>query len=114
MPLYCFYTCLQFKHFLHVFIIQITITEEQFILDDHTTVTSVSELCVEAKDIAQKLLNHYVKVQGLTISQVIINGMNLSYILIQDFIKTSTFSFEIKLRLMSSDLKCDVFLFISL
>ena len=67
-----------------LFTIQITITEEQFILDDHTTVTSVSELCVEAKDIAQKLLNHYVKVQGLTISQVV----NLSDILIQYFIKT--------------------------
>jgi len=49
---------------------QITLTEEQFDMDDKTPMTSVSTLCNEAKDTAQKLLNHYVKVQGLAISQV--------------------------------------------
>ena len=33
-------------------------------------VTSVTDLCNNANDAAQKLLNHYVKVQGLSISQV--------------------------------------------
>ena len=49
---------------------QLTLTEEQFMLDHKSTVTQSSELCNEARDTAQKLLNHYVRVQGLTISQV--------------------------------------------
>lgn len=39
-------------------------------MDSHTQMTSISDLCNEVKDTAQKLLNHYVKVQGLAISQV--------------------------------------------
>ena len=39
-------------------------------MDHRSTVTQCSELCNEARDTAQKLLNHYVRVQGLTISQV--------------------------------------------
>ncbi len=48
---------------------QLTWTDEQFSLEE-TTGTSCSQLCDEAKSTAQKLLNHYVKVQGLTIYQV--------------------------------------------
>ena len=39
-------------------------------MDNRQEVTSVSSLCNDAKDTAQQLLNHYVKVQGLAISQV--------------------------------------------
>ncbi|XP_002732625.2 vacuolar protein sorting-associated protein 51 homolog, partial [Saccoglossus kowalevskii] len=44
---------------------------EQFMVDDKSKVTSVTELSNEAKNTAQKLLNHYVKFQGLTISQML-------------------------------------------
>ena len=50
---------------------QLTITEEQFLADSKTSpVTAGSDLCNETKGTAQKLLNHYVKDQGLTLSQV--------------------------------------------
>ncbi|KAL4231802.1 Vacuolar protein sorting-associated protein 51 [Mactra antiquata] len=49
----------------------ITLTEEQFDMDPHVEVTSVSELCVNIKQTAQNLLSHYVKVQGLAISQML-------------------------------------------
>ena len=39
-------------------------------LDDTAAVTSLTDLCKDTEDTAQRLLNHYVKVQGLTISQV--------------------------------------------
>ena len=53
----------------HIF--QITLTEEQqFVVDERSNITSVTHLCNNAKMTAQKLLNHYVKVQGLAISQV--------------------------------------------
>ncbi len=39
-------------------------------VDPKFTVTACAELCNEARDTAQKLLNHYVRVQGLAISQV--------------------------------------------
>lgn len=38
---------------------------------DHSPVTPVTGLCAEARQAAQKLLNHYVKVQGLIISQML-------------------------------------------
>lgn len=40
-------------------------------MDSQSEMTSISDLCAEVKDTAQKLLNHFVKVQGLAISQVI-------------------------------------------
>ena len=49
---------------------QMTLAEEQFMIDDKVQLTQPSELSTEAKDMAQKLLNHYVRVQGQTISQV--------------------------------------------
>ncbi|XP_052229082.1 vacuolar protein sorting-associated protein 51 homolog isoform X2 [Dreissena polymorpha] len=49
----------------------ITLTEEQFDMDSRNEMTSISDLCNEVKVTAQKLLNHYVKVQGLAISQML-------------------------------------------
>ncbi|XP_060076559.1 vacuolar protein sorting-associated protein 51 homolog [Ylistrum balloti] len=51
----------------------LTLTEEQFLLEEHSshTLTPVTDLCNKAKDTAQRLLNHYVKVQGLSISQML-------------------------------------------
>lgn len=49
---------------------QLTLTEEQFMMTERFPVTMVTDLCNNSKDAAQKLLNHYVKVQGLSISQV--------------------------------------------
>ena len=39
-------------------------------VEERSKVTPVSELTNHSKNTAQKLLNHYVKVQGLSISQV--------------------------------------------
>uniref|UniRef100_A0A8D0L6L9 Vacuolar protein sorting-associated protein 51 homolog n=1 Tax=Sphenodon punctatus TaxID=8508 RepID=A0A8D0L6L9_SPHPU len=49
----------------------LTLTDEQFLVQDHSPVTLVTVLCAEAREAAQKLLNHYVKVQGLIISQML-------------------------------------------
>ncbi|VDI73036.1 vacuolar protein sorting-associated protein 51 homolog isoform X1 [Mytilus galloprovincialis] len=49
----------------------LTLTEEQFMMTERFPVTSVTDLCNNAKDAAQKLLNHFVKVQGLSISQML-------------------------------------------
>lgn len=49
----------------------LTLTDEQFLVQDHSPVTAVTSLCTEAREAAQKLLNHYVKVQGLIISQML-------------------------------------------
>uniref|UniRef100_A0A674APQ3 Vacuolar protein sorting-associated protein 51 homolog n=1 Tax=Salmo trutta TaxID=8032 RepID=A0A674APQ3_SALTR len=49
----------------------LTLTDEQFLVQHHTPVTAVAALCGEAREAAQKLLNHYVKVQGLIISQML-------------------------------------------
>lgn len=51
-------------------LLQLNLVDDQFLLDDKTKVTSATELTTEAKEGAQRLLNHYVQVQGLTISQV--------------------------------------------
>lgn len=48
-----------------------TLTEEQFMVEERSRVTPISDLTSYSKDTAQKLLNHYVKVQGLSISQVV-------------------------------------------
>ncbi|KAJ8348167.1 hypothetical protein SKAU_G00267560 [Synaphobranchus kaupii] len=49
----------------------LTLTDEQFLVQHHSPVTAVTALCSEAREAAQKLLNHYVKVQGLIISQML-------------------------------------------
>ncbi|XP_069036441.1 vacuolar protein sorting-associated protein 51 homolog isoform X2 [Lepisosteus oculatus] len=49
----------------------LTLTDEQFLVQHHAPVTAVTALCAEARGAAQKLLNHYVKVQGLIVSQML-------------------------------------------
>ncbi|XP_061659642.1 vacuolar protein sorting-associated protein 51 homolog [Syngnathoides biaculeatus] len=49
----------------------LTLTDEQFLAQHHSPVTAVTALCADAREAAQKLLNHYVKVQGLIISQML-------------------------------------------
>ncbi|CAH3122940.1 unnamed protein product [Pocillopora meandrina] len=53
----------------------LSLTDEQFPVDEElgrgSLTTSVSDLATEARHIAQSLLNHYVRMQGLTISQMI-------------------------------------------
>ncbi|KAK3521581.1 hypothetical protein QTP70_014773 [Hemibagrus guttatus] len=49
----------------------LTLTDEQFLTPLHSPITTVTTLCAEAREAAQKLLNHYVKVQGLIISQML-------------------------------------------
>ena len=49
------------------------LTDELFMLSEQRDMTKASDLCTEAQNAAQKLLNQYVRVQGLQISQVILN-----------------------------------------
>lgn len=49
----------------------LTLTDEQFLVQDQSPVTPVSTLCAEARETARRLLTHYVKVQGLAISQML-------------------------------------------
>uniref|UniRef100_A0A8C5R4B9 Vacuolar protein sorting-associated protein 51 homolog n=1 Tax=Leptobrachium leishanense TaxID=445787 RepID=A0A8C5R4B9_9ANUR len=49
----------------------LTLTDEQFLGQDHSSVTPVSSLCSLARSTAQTLLNQYVKSQGLVVSQML-------------------------------------------
>ncbi|XP_066575064.1 vacuolar protein sorting-associated protein 51 homolog [Amia ocellicauda] len=49
----------------------LTLTDEQFLVQHQAPVTAVTALCGEARTAAQRLLNHYVKVQGLIVSQML-------------------------------------------
>ncbi|XP_068922439.1 vacuolar protein sorting-associated protein 51 homolog [Petaurus breviceps papuanus] len=49
----------------------LTLTDEQFLGQDRSPVTPVSTLCAEARETARRLLTHYVKVQGLVVSQML-------------------------------------------
>ncbi|KAL6472055.1 hypothetical protein MHYP_G00182430 [Metynnis hypsauchen] len=61
--------CLDFETSTISYIL--TLTDEQFLVQHRSPVTAVTALCAEAREAAQKLLNHYVKVQGLIISQML-------------------------------------------
>uniref|UniRef100_A0A8C6LQ24 Vacuolar protein sorting-associated protein 51 homolog n=1 Tax=Nothobranchius furzeri TaxID=105023 RepID=A0A8C6LQ24_NOTFU len=61
--------CLDFETSTISYIL--TLTDEQFLVQHHSPITPVTALCAEAREAAQKLLNHYVKVQGLIISQML-------------------------------------------
>ena len=50
--------------------LQVSLSEEQFLVDDRSQVIGVADLNTEAKDTAQKSLNNYVRLQGLAMSQV--------------------------------------------
>ncbi|OCT84019.1 vacuolar protein sorting-associated protein 51 homolog [Xenopus laevis] len=49
----------------------LTLTDEQFLGQDHSPVTPVSSLCSLARSTAQTLLNQFVKSQGLVVSQML-------------------------------------------
>ena len=52
-----------------LWLVQLTLVDEQFLLEDKSTVTSAADLCSESRMTAQHLLSHYVHMQGLAISQ---------------------------------------------
>ena len=49
---------------------QVSLFDELFRLPEHKDATKASDLCTEAQNAAQKMLNQYVRIQGLQISQV--------------------------------------------
>ncbi|XP_058876734.1 vacuolar protein sorting-associated protein 51 homolog isoform X3 [Acipenser ruthenus] len=49
----------------------LTLADEQFLGQDQSPLTPVSVLCAQAREVAQRLLNHYVKLQGLIVSQML-------------------------------------------
>lgn len=49
----------------------LTLVDEQFLLEDKSCMTSSSELCSESHTAAQRLLSHYVRMQGLAVSQML-------------------------------------------
>ena len=53
----------------YVFRFQLAHAEEMFV-GETSSVTPVGALCEKFKDIGQRLLNHYVRIQGQVISQV--------------------------------------------
>jgi len=50
-------------------LLQLTLVDEQFLLEDKSCVTTAADLCAESRSTAQHLLSHYVRMQGLAISQ---------------------------------------------
>ncbi|KAM7431578.1 hypothetical protein ABFA07_017863 [Porites harrisoni] len=65
--------CLDFQESTISYVL--SLTDEQFPVDEElgrgSLTTSASDLATEARHTAQSLLNHYVRMQGLTISQMI-------------------------------------------
>ncbi|XP_014667495.1 PREDICTED: vacuolar protein sorting-associated protein 51 homolog [Priapulus caudatus] len=49
----------------------VNLVDDQFMLASNQQVTSITSLCHTFKETAQKLLNHYVSMQGLIISQML-------------------------------------------
>lgn len=72
---------------LKLFLWQLTLTEEQFMVEDRQPGAPVAELCRLAKATAQRLLNHYVRVQGLTISQVCVLFLSFPYSFLHCYMK---------------------------
>jgi len=54
---------------VHLLLWQVTLVDEQFLLEDKSSVTSAADLCAESRTAAQRMLSHYVRMQGLAISQ---------------------------------------------
>lgn len=52
-----------------LFFEQLSYADEMFV-SDSSDATPIGALCEQFKDIGQRLLNHYVRVQGQMISQV--------------------------------------------
>lgn len=54
--------------YLHIW--QLNTVDELFNIEPRKELTQASELCVNMRSAAQDLLNHYVRMQGLSVSQV--------------------------------------------
>jgi hypothetical protein len=55
-----------------ILILQLSLTDEWFNIDDRYgsgILTSETEICSNMRAAAQELLNHYVRMQGLSVSQ---------------------------------------------
>ena len=55
-----------------ILILQLSLTDEWFNIDDRYgsgILTSEAEICSNMRAAAQELLNHYVRMQGLSVSQ---------------------------------------------
>lgn len=61
---------LKFASFFWSPFLKVSQVNEQFQIDPAQVQTTAAALCAESKMVAQRMLNHYVKVQGLQISQV--------------------------------------------
>ncbi|GBM88079.1 Vacuolar protein sorting-associated protein 51 [Araneus ventricosus] len=48
----------------------VSLVDDSFSITNDNGLTSISDICMETKEVAQKLIDHFVKVQGLNISQV--------------------------------------------
>jgi len=59
--------------------LQLTLVDEQFLLEDKSCVTSTADLCAESHTTAQHLLSHYVRMQGLAVSQVCLTAYRHLY-----------------------------------
>lgn len=59
---------------LYLYTLQLTTIDERFSIDQYGTsenITSGSEMCNHFQKAAQDLLNHYVRIQGLAVSQML-------------------------------------------
>lgn len=57
-----------------MYTLQLTTTDDLFSIDQYTSsenITPRSEMCNHFQEAAQNLLNHYVRIQGLTVSQML-------------------------------------------
>lgn len=57
-----------------LYTLQLTATDDLFSIDQYTSsenITSRSEICNHFQEAAQNLLNHYVRIQGLAVSQML-------------------------------------------
>lgn len=60
---------------IYLYILQLTTTDDLFSIDQYTSLENIitpgSEMCDRFQEAAQNLLNHYVRIQGLTVSQML-------------------------------------------
>ncbi|XP_055935425.1 vacuolar protein sorting-associated protein 51 homolog isoform X2 [Argiope bruennichi] len=49
----------------------VSLVDDSFSISNDNGLTSISDICMETKEVAQKLIDHFVKIQGLNISQML-------------------------------------------
>ncbi|GFQ77544.1 vacuolar protein sorting-associated protein 51 homolog [Trichonephila clavata] len=49
----------------------VSLVDDSFSITNDSGLTSISDICMETKEVAQNLIDHFVKVQGLSISQML-------------------------------------------